>query len=58
MRPRIRHLRSLLAQGMYPLDEREVAGAILARSRLRALVPDVRLPGLRGARPRDGFNRR
>jgi hypothetical protein len=41
MSSRVRLLRALCEDGMYVIDERAIADAILARARVRALVPDV-----------------
>jgi len=41
MKPRVRLLRALLADGMYPVDERLLADAILARTRVRGTIPEV-----------------
>jgi hypothetical protein len=41
MKKRVRQLRALLEDGMYPIDERAIADAILARAQARRLVPEV-----------------
>jgi hypothetical protein len=41
MMSRVRLLRTLHEGGMYAIDERAIAEAIVARARLRALVPEV-----------------
>ena len=41
MRSRVQLLRTLLREGMYHVDERAVAEAIVARAVVRATVPDV-----------------
>jgi hypothetical protein len=41
MRSRVRLLRALYEDGMYVIDERSIADAILARAHVRATIPDV-----------------
>ena len=41
MKKRVRLLRALLEDGMYPIDERLVADAIVARAQFRLMVPEV-----------------
>jgi hypothetical protein len=41
MKARVRLLRTLLEDGMYPIDELVIADAILARQLTRMYVPEV-----------------
>jgi hypothetical protein len=54
MKKRVRLLRAMLEDGMYPIDELAIADAIVARAQLRLLVPEVELaqdrPGVRSFR--------
>ena len=41
MKPRVRLLRALLEDGMYPINELVIADAILARQLIRGYAPEV-----------------
>jgi hypothetical protein len=44
MKKRVRQIRALLEDGMYPIDERLIADAILARVTVRSMVPEAECP--------------